>query len=80
MVRSKIHEVGNRNAGELVVKYDLYISLSEHESKKELASFGAILDTEKPNMNTNILQLAFMLVESYICGGEEWQWVRVQKG
>ena len=62
------------------MKYEIYLSISEGETKKELASFGATLDTEKPNMNTNILQFAFMLAESYVRDEEEWQWVRIQKG
>ena len=63
------------------MKYDIYLSISESETKKELASFGATLDTEQPYRNANILQLAFMLAESYIQKpGEEYQWVKTQKG
>ena len=60
-------------------KFDIYLSISDNETKKELASFGATLDVEKPKMNNNILQFAFMLAESYVCDEEEWRLVRIQK-
>ena len=62
------------------MKYEIYLSISEGETKKELASFGAVLDTEQPYVNINILQLAFMLAESYIQSDEEYQWVKIRKG
>ena len=59
------------------MKYDIYVSISDNETKRELASLGAVIDTNKPEpLNNNILQLAFMLIDSYV-SNHNATWVKV---